>query len=372
MKKFLLALALLASLSLEAQFVTSLAKNVDESQSDGVMYYLPRNVVRLEFTIEETGYFMGPYAEFASKMLGTTDYITENKTEFNIKNVDIQTFTEIDPTSAFIIEPDEKGKEPMPNIILDPDGVILALGYDNIPSGFQFEHKTFDDSDMNTNERVVASFIEILDNEVELDDDDDDDDDSEDENGLLKKKNNKTKTITKEDKAKAALEKISNIKNAYFELISGAQEVAYGSTTKYMANNLKELENEYLSLFKGKKVKNIYKKVVYVTPESNQLNGTLSIGKLNDEGENVKIQFDSKVSSQNLKSTSHDLKNSFQTNKVFYRIPYKTNMKVLYGNNIIAEKALIISQFGDIKAITVKNSKALFNPNTGQIISITK
>ena len=222
MKKLLLAFALLASLSLEAQFVTSLAKNSNESQSDGVMYYLPRNVVRLEFTIEETGYYMGPYAEFASRMLGTTDYITENKTEFNIKNVEIQTFPEIDPTSAFIIEPDEKGKEPMPNIILDADGVIMAIGYDNIPSGFQFEHKTFDDSDMNTNERVVVSFIEILDSEVELDDDDDDDDEGDDENSLLKKKNNKSKTITKEDKAKTALEKISNAQNAYFELISGA------------------------------------------------------------------------------------------------------------------------------------------------------
>ena len=362
MKKLLLALALFTSLSLEAQFVTTLAKNAGESQSDGVMYYLPRNVIRLEFTIEETDYLIGPYAEFSADMLGAKDYIRENKSEVNIKSVDIQTITEIDPNAAYVIAIDERSKEPMPNIMLNADGIILALGYENIPSEYKIERKSLKNNDLETSERVEASFIEILDSEVELDDDDDDDEEE----------GHKPKKITKEDKANVALEHISSIRNAYFELISGAQEVAYGSTTKYMAKSLKDLENEYVSLFKGKIVKNVYKKVVYVTPESNQLNTSLSIGKLTNKGENVKIQFDSHNSEQNISLTSDEIRNSAQTNKVFYRIPFTTNVKVISGSTVIAEKALIISQFGDIRPIAAKNSKVLFNPNTGQIISITK
>ena len=361
MKKLLLALALFASLSLEAQFVTTSAKNATEA--DGVMYYLPKNVIRLEFTIEETDYYIGPFAEFSAEMLGIKDYVRENKSEINIKNVDIQTISEIDQDAAFIISTDEKGKEPMPNIILDADGLILALGYDNIPTGSQIERKSFNDNDLEQIERVEASFIEILDSEVEIDNDEDDD---EEEGG------HHTRKITKQDRAEAALEKISNIRTAYFELISGAQEVAYGSTTKYMAKSLKDLENEYVSLFKGKIVKNVYKKVVYVTPESNQLNASLSIGKLTNKGENVKIQFDSQAAAQNINATDEEVRNSAQTNKVFYRIPLTTNVKVISGSTVIAEKALIISQFGDIRPIAAKNSKVLFNPNTGQIISITK
>ena len=361
MKKLLLALALLSSLSLEAQFVTIPAKNATESQSDGVMYYLPRNVVRLEFTIEETDYHIGPYAEFASKMLGTSDYVRENKTEVNIKNVDIQAVTEVDPNAAYIIAPDEKSKEPIPNVILDADGLILALGYDNIPTGSQIERKSFNDNDLEQIERAEVSFIEILDDDVELEDSDDDE-----EEGQTPQK------ITKEDRAKAALEKISNVRTAYFELISGSQEVAFGSTTKYMANNLKALENEYISLFKGKIIKYVYKKVVYVTPESNQLNASLSIGKLTNKTESIKVQFDSQAAAENINATSEEVLNSAQSNKVFYRIPLTANVKVIAGNTIIAEKALIISQFGDIRTISVKNSKALFNPNTGQIISLTK
>ena len=88
MKKLFLILSLFASLSLEAQFVTTFAKNASDSQEDGVFYYLPRNVIRLEFTVDETDYYLGPYAEFATKMLGINDYVKENKTEFDIKNID--------------------------------------------------------------------------------------------------------------------------------------------------------------------------------------------------------------------------------------------------------------------------------------------
>lgn len=360
MKRLLLIAALFASLSLDAQFVTTLAKNASESQSDGIMYYLPKNVVRLEFTIEETEYCIGPYAEYSSKLLGVNDYIKENKSEFNIKSVDIQTVSEIDPNAMYFISTDDKGKEPMPNIILDTDGLILALGYDNLPSNY-IARNTFNDSDLEQTERVEATFVEILDNEVEIDDEDED----EDEDGGNGKR---VKEITKEDRAKAALEKISNIRTAYFELISGAQEVAFGATTKYMAKTLQELEYEYVSLFKGKAVKNIYKKVIYITPEKNQSNIAVSVGK----GQNVKVQFDSHNALGNMNPTNDDVKNSAQVGKLFYRMPANTTVKVLSGNTVIAEKALNISQFGDIRVVTVKGNKALFNPNTGQIISITK
>jgi hypothetical protein len=320
--------------------------------------------VRLEFTIEETDYHIGPFAEFATDMLGVKDYVRENKTEVSIKNVDIQLVTEIDPTAAFIIAQDDKSKEPMPNVILDADGLMLAFGYDNIPADLQIKRNILIDNDLEQNERVEAAFIEILDSEVEIDDDDDDEDEEEG--------NRQPKKITKQDKANVALEHISNIRGAYFELISGAQEVAYGSTTKYMANNLKALENEYISLFKGKITKNTYKKVVFVTPESGQLNSSVSIGKLTNKSESVKVQFDSQASAQSINTTSEDIRNSAQTNKLFYRIPFTTNVKIISGNTVIAEKALIISQFGDIRAMSVKNSKALFNPNTGQIIKLER
>ena len=369
MKKLLLILSLFASLSLEAQFVTTFAKNTSENQEDGVFYYLPRNVIRLEFTIEETDYYIGPYAEFASKLMGTTDYIKENKTEFKIQSVDIQVVNEMDPNAVYCITPDEKSKEPMPNIVLNNNGIILALGYDKIPSELIVNCNSFNYNDLSYQKQAV-SFIEILDNEVELDDDDDDEEGS-----------STPKKITKEDKAKVALEKLSKIRGAYMDLLTGDQEVASGEALPFMVSNIKSIENEYVSLFKGKTVKNTYKKVMYYSPEKNQVNASVSIAKLSNsegivdvggKGEAIKIQFESRNTLTNINTLSDDALKTSQANKVFYRMPADSDVKIIVGNQILAEKVLTISQFGTIRTMSVKNNKALFDPNTGQIISVSK
>lgn len=357
MRKLFLILSLLASLSLEAQFVTTSAKNAPEAQEDGIFYYLPRNVIKLEFTIEETNYLIGPYAEFAMKIMGTSDYIKENKTEYEIKSVDIQVADEPDPNAVFFVASDEKSKEPMPNIILDSDGIILALGFDSIPSKSKISRNTFTINDLNTVNDNNPNFIDILENEVETEKDDD-------EEGSAPKK------ISKEDKANAIADKISKIRNANFELISGFNEVVYGNTTSYMFDQMKELENEYISLFKGKIIKNTYKQTVYFTPEEKQANASASITKI--AGEQIKLQFESKNQLANINPVNDETKTTSQSNKLFYRMPVETTLKVLSGNNVIAEKQLIISQFGVLRVISVKNNKVLFNPNTGQITTILK
>lgn len=368
MKKIFLILSLFASLSLQAQFVTTFAKNIPETQEDGVVYYLPRNVIKLEFTIEETNYFIGPYAEFASSMLGISDFIRENKTEYNIKDVDIQIANEKDPNVVYYISLDEKSKEPLPDIILDDDGVILAVGYENIPADLKISRNTFNYNELNDCAVENVSFYDILDNEIENDDDDDD------EEGIASKK------ITKEDRAKAVVGKIVKIRKAHFDLVSGYQEIAYGDV-KYMAEAMKALEDEYICLFKGKVSKKTYKKTVYVTPEKNQMNTTVAVARIsstegfvesNGKGDLIKIQYDSNYSLTNVTPISDESKNANQINRLFYRIPVETNVKVLFGTNVLTEKLLEISQFGDIRTISSKNNKILFNPNTGQVISITK
>lgn len=358
MKKLFLILAVFASLSLDAQYVTTLAKNA-QSQNEGIFYYLPRNVIRLELTLEETSYYIGPYAEFASQLLGATDYIRENKTEVDVIDIDIQIGSEIDPDALFFVEFDDKNKEPIPNFILDKNGMMLAVGYESLPADY-IMCNSFDYKKLEYKESQAVSFIEILD----IQEDDDDDEDEEEGRKAPKK-------MTKEDKAKVALEAIDKIRTAHFDLVSGVQEVAFGNTITYMIDDIKSLENEYVSLFKGKIIKNTYKVCFYVTPEKNQANNSIWVGKL-DSGETLKIQFDTKNIAANISSMDNDVINSGQSNKIFYRIPSITNAKVTLGTETIASKTLVISQFGELKLMTTKNNKILFNPNTGQITTVSK
>ena len=368
MKKIFLILSLFATLGVQAQFVTTFAKNAPENEEDGVVYYLPRNVIRVEFTIEKTNYYIGPYAEFASKLLGANDYIKENKTEYSIKDVDIQISNEADPNAVYCIFPDEKSKEPMPNVILDAKGILMALGYDSIPTRLLAETNTFCENDIAECEEPAVTFIDILDKECVVAGEDDDDE----EGGGNKK-------ISKEDKANAAIAKIYKIRTSYFDLITGYQEVSFGEATKFMAESIKSLEDEYISLFKGKSTKTYIKRVVYVIPEKSNLNSSLSIGKMsindgfsdtNGKGDAIKLQFESKFSLANINPMNEEALSSGQVNKLFYRIPVTTNVKVMVAGTMIAEKSLTISQFGEIKTMSVKNNKVLFNQNTGQIISI--
>ena len=344
MKKLFLILALFASLTIDAQ---------------SVYYYLPRNVIKLEVTVEETNYYIGPYAEFATEMLGISDYIKANKTDINVKDVDIQLGSEIDPNAAYYLDFDEKSKEPLPNIILDKDGILKAIGYETIPADMIVDRNIVDYTGDVYAEATEVSFIEILDIQ------EDEDEDDEDEEG-----SSKPKKLTMEDKAKIALEKIDKCRTAYFELVSGFQEVAYGNTLTYMVDNVKAIENEYISLFKGKVVKNTYKRCFYIIPEINQANGNVTVGKL-DNGMTLKLSFETKTS-VSMSPTTEEIESAAQTNKIFYRKPAVTNAKIVLGNETIASKPLIISQFGEIKMVPAKNNKIVFNPNTGQIISLER
>lgn len=360
MKKVFLILALFASLCLDAQYVTSYGKNAS-AQSEVISYYLPRNVIKIELTVEETHYYIGPYAEFTSELLGTNDYIKENKTEINIKSVDIQLGSEADSNAMFFVENDEKSKE-LPNLILDYDGVLKAVGFDNIPADMVIDRNVLVFNDSDNCEESTVSFIEIIDNQ------EDEDDDDEEEEG---KGSSAPKKMTKEDKAKIAVEKIDKIRTACFELVSGFQEVSYGDALPYMINHLKDIENEYISLFKGKKTTKTYKKYFYITPEKNHANATITCGKL-DNGDAIKIQFDNKNSSANIIALKDDDLNATQINKIFYRIPAQTDVTITYGKDILLNNMLTISQFGEFRLVSPKNNKILFNPNTGQIVTVSK
>ena len=72
------------------------------------------------------------------------------------------------------------------------------------------------------------------------------------------------------EKANEAAQKILEIREARFHLISGYQEVNYGESMEYMNDQLKELENDYLELFLGKEVKSTGIQTIYYIPEKDK------------------------------------------------------------------------------------------------------
>ena len=101
MKKLFLLIMLCASFYANAQYITTHAKNDFSKQTDGIYYYLPRNVLRIDIMVEQTDYHKGPLAEYAEQMLGVYDYIRTDGVSYSIKDIKISTIAQPDPNLCF-------------------------------------------------------------------------------------------------------------------------------------------------------------------------------------------------------------------------------------------------------------------------------
>lgn len=362
MKKLLLILFVAFTLNSNAQYLTSFAKNINTAETDGFYYHLPRNIIKVDFTIEKTQNIKGKYHLYAKEMLNTDNYIKENKTSYAIKNINISTFTEADPNMVFYIMPvtDEKSKESVSiNLDLNSEGIIESFG-SNVDLSESVDNIIIEkELPCNGNEQISDYYYIPAQDEDEYEDEE---------------SNNK---LTEHEIALTMIEEIKKLRVAYFDLITGYQEVNYGTTINYMVEQIKELENEYLAMFVGKTKTNTYTQTFYIIPEEGK--NTITLAKFsetegfnNKAGETVKINFTDLSVSSNIKMSKDDIEKVAYANRLFYRNPANVTMQVLFGENKISENRFKISQLGNVSLISMSKMKLTFDTNTGQILSIIK
>ena len=356
MKKLFLILFVIVSLKLDAQYITNYAKNVKQTETDGIYYYLPRNVIRLDFVVEKNQDYKGKYSSYAKEMLNTDNYIKENKTTYKIIKVNVNTLTEADPSMVFHIATDDKAKEaPKYEICFDNDGIIKSFGCQTSLADSSNDIRV----DNVLNENKILDYQYIV-----LEDKDDEEEKSK---------------YTDKEIAFSILEEIKKLRVAYFDLISGYQEVDYGKTMNYMVEELKALENEYLSMFVGKTNTETLTKTFYVIP--NEGENSVVLGKFSNTegfsatktGEVVRINFTDLSKSSVINNLSTDeIQNTTYTNKLFYRNPANVTMQVTCGDKVFYENRLKISQLGNVILLPMNKMRLVFDTNTGQVLSIIK
>lgn len=377
MRSFLLIFFLIVTLNLDAQYVTNHVKNVKPNETEGVYYYLPRNVLRIDVEVEQVQEMKGKYSDYAKELLNTDNYIRNNRQRYSIKNLTVSTITEPDPDMFFFVSGDEKAKEaPVFNFNMTADGIIKSFGYD-------FEKSICTGNDIISNN--ITNINEITEyHYIPLSNDDEDDDfgldvDSDNENSsTVAKKNTSDKKMTEKEIAESIIEEIKKVRVSYIDLVAGFQEVNYGTTLNYMAEQLKNLEKEYLSEFLGKKSTSTFVKTFYILPEEG--NNSISLGKFSEtegfdskSGESIKINFQVLSSNSNMNRLSVDaIEKTTYFNKLFYRNPAQVSIKITHGNNILLDDKLVISQLGNILLVPMNKMKIMFDPNTGQVISVGK
>lgn len=360
MKKLFLLLFLIISLNIKAQYIVNYASNINQNVTDGIYYNLPRNVIRLDFTVECVHEIKGKYSNFAKELLETNNYIKENDIRYYIKDVTVDVLTETDSEMIFYISTDEKSKDNIElNMRFTSEGNIQSFGIKDDRRDLDSENVSFENrlAQQNTNPDFV--YLPLR-------------DDEEDEDG-----NYTDDKMSEKEIAQSIVEEIKKIRLAYFDLISGYQEIDYGNTITYMLEELKKMEKEYLSLFVGKVERNDNVKTFYIIPEEGTSN--YSVAKFSDKegfnsktGDNVRITLQ-EMSSSNVKGISEDvIKNTTYNNKMVYREPAYVNMKLMKGDEILIDNRIQISQLGDFILLPINKMKLEFDNVSGRLISVDK
>ena len=264
MKKLLVLLFVVIALNTNAQYITNFAKNVNNKETDGFYYHLPRNIVRVDFVVERTQEVKGKYSSYAKELLNTENFIKENKTTFAIKDVYVNTLTEADPNMVFFLSAvtDEKSKETINvNLELNSEGIIQSFGIKPVKCDC-------DDDDRIEYRANLLSHAEQGTDYCYLPITEDEEVDEDETESDLK--------MTDKEIAQSIVDEIKKLRVAYFDLITGYQEVNYGNTINFMIEKIKELENKYLAMFLGETSSQTFTQTFYITPE--EAKNVLTIG----------------------------------------------------------------------------------------------
>ena len=351
MKHFRIALILLAvmvlGLTANAQYVTSHAKIAMPGQQKGMYYALPRTVIQLDFIIEETELIEGPYSEYVH-LVGADDYVDGDGKEYRLAEVRMSTFAEADPNATFFVAMNPKKGEGM-TFSLNSKGILQGVGVDPTPEPTKAP-LTSQLSPLTSSDRTFKYQYGS--------------------NGMR----------SEEQLARNAAEMINRIREEKIKLITGFQETAFNlETYRQMLADLDAMENEYLSLFIGKKIVTTTVKTVYVTPSKEVTTQTLGKFSSTDgfttsmagNGSLITFQAISLNTTGNINEPSPSAVESLShENKLFYRIPETAFVKVSMGNEVLVEQRETIAQYGVFMLAPLGKAKIAMDPNTGQITSM--
>ena len=321
--------------------------------SDGsLVYALPLTVIHFTVTVEHEFEKPGTYAKYAGEYLGLKDVITEENEFWTIKNVDVQTYQELDPSEYYVIESNTLFQS---NVLsLKKEGLILDLNpeiYNMHPQRGSFNENSFDGfqfTDMGANEYYLVSrdtsyrVVEIDTAFIRIP-------------YLVEKKKQLGVDILAENAAKTLL-----------ELRDGKQMILTGEANVYpqdpsAINEMNRMENEYLALFAGKSWKESKTYTYDIIPSKSMLTTPLILFKFSEmtgvmdpsatSGSAVNVEFIPALKTKDLSyisSTKPVTDKEKKFDKLYYRVPDVVNIKVNSGKDVISDTRKLIYQFGEV------------------------
>ncbi len=169
---------------------------------------------------------------------------------------------------------------------------------------------------------------------------------------------------------------IQKIRESRFQLINGFQEVNYGQSIVFMDQKLQQLEEDYLSLFIGKEVKNLVVQTIYYAPEPG-FSGKAVVGSFTEAAGLTTGATSNPLTLEILPLAGPGFNAGNQpkgrlTNGLYYRIPALANVSLSFENKVLSREKIYISQLGTIAVAPLGKTRLQFDPETGNLTTIKR
>jgi len=347
------------------------------SNKQGLFYSLPQTAIQVDITINKTTNFAGPYADYAAKYLDLENVISTDQNKYEITEASMSTYAVPDPAQYYFIEFGDKAKDEKALLLsLSESGLIMGVSSKTAKSAVKkmLTDKIESDFDMfsyfaesNLHETTDTIIRKVVVDTV-----------------TVEKMYFDKRWVEKSDEQKAveAANMISKIRESRYNLLIGYQEVAYDAgSISYMDKELKQMEQEYLSLFTGITISKVLHYTFSVIPNPASESSLIPVFVFSDRtgikdvnasgGEKIYLRVSPSSTTDQIQNTIASLTDPAKSeNGFYYRIPEVVTLSLELSNDIKIDEQFYLSQYGQVSVLPPSISTVQFHETTGSIKSI--
>jgi hypothetical protein len=325
--------------------------NINDSgfkQSGSLLYSLPMTVVDVLVEADELEIIPGPYRQYSEKYLGIKDVSSKPEYSWTITRVKVMCHSETDPDYIYAVMGSYESDifPRLPELVKDSMIIDMSrLAYKHVfYNGFPARSVEPNFTDLSIKRNFEAE-KDIQVSKV-----------MPDTNYLTRPASkNSLKEKTLEQKAEEAANFLIKLKKRRFKMVAGQiDSMPQGEAMGDALEELARIEESYLSLFAGKRTIYHHQRIYHFAPVAGKKTDRVVLFRFSDNegfldasetrGKPVMLDMNSNNKIKGLELTESPFKTS--DNTVLYRVPDQVNVKLIWGESVLADAFYPVFQSG--------------------------
>lgn len=328
----------------------------NNTSAEGIYYHLPATILKIEVTAQKVTEKRGPYYRYSQRYLNLSDIITEDRTEWQL--TDARIYSEGIPDGKKLFRIEAKGAPAGAAVNLTPEGILKGLNSDAEKANLKKPESKSITNQESTEENHTFDDIPLTEEQLR-----------------------KTSGAATAEEVAAEIYNLRDSRQRLLE--SNMQELPpdHGAYDKIL-KGIDKLEQQYLSLFKGKKDTETVKKTFTFQPDSsspaNQVLFRFSSKKgFTDTTDMTGTPVYIDIKTDSIPENPYDIPPVPEKERggLVYCRPSKATVKIIDRTVLLTEDDILIGQYGQLHRLPASlldnpATSIKLDPTTGALLNI--